>query len=71
MCDVVENGLSKRFNGVIRDARKNLITTMLEEIRMYVTERIFNLNIKGSTWPNSKSCATITLLLNELQRELR
>lgn len=49
ICDVVENGLSESFNSVIRDARKKPIITMLEEIRLYVMERIYNLKIKGSS----------------------
>ncbi|XP_023737311.2 uncharacterized protein LOC111885278 [Lactuca sativa] len=41
MCDAVENGLSESFNSVIRDARKKPIITMLEEIRLYVMERLY------------------------------
>lgn len=68
MCDAVENGLSESFNNVIRDARKKPIITMLEEIILYVMERIYNLKIKGSSWPYYKPCPTITLLLNKLKR---
>ncbi|XP_042753325.1 GPI-anchored protein LLG1 [Lactuca sativa] len=49
MCDVVENGLSESFNSVIKDARKKPIITMLEEIRLYVMERIYILKIKDNT----------------------
>ncbi|XP_023739034.1 uncharacterized protein LOC111887046 [Lactuca sativa] len=48
MCDAVENGLSESFNSVIRDARKKPIITMLEEIRLYVMERLYNLKMTES-----------------------
>ena len=71
MCDAVENELSESFNSVIRDVRKKSIITMLEEIRLYVMERIYNLKIKGSSWPDYKPCPAITLLLNQLKKEQR
>lgn len=71
MCDAVENGLSESFNNVIRDARKKPITTMLEEIRLYVMERQFSLTIKGCSWPDYKPCPTIKILLNQLKRAQR
>ena len=71
MCDAVENGLSESFNNVTRDARKKPIITMLEEIRLYVMERQFNLTIKGCSWPDYKPCPVITILLNQLKRAQR
>ena len=68
MCDAVENGLSESFN---KDARKKPIITMLEEIRLYVMERQFNLTIKGCSWPDYKPCPTITILLNRLKSAQR
>ena len=71
MCDAVENGLSESFNNVTRDARKKPIITMLEEIRLYVMERQFNLSMKGSAWPEFKPCPAITTLLNKLKKAQR
>nr|KAJ0216998.1 hypothetical protein LSAT_V11C300131950 [Lactuca sativa] len=51
-CDAVENGFSKSFNVVIVDARKNPIITMLEEIRLYMMDRIYNMKLKGQQWGN-------------------
>ncbi|XP_052622742.1 uncharacterized protein LOC128128018 [Lactuca sativa] len=71
MCDAVENRLSESFNSVIRDARKKPIITMLEEIRLYVMERLYNLKMKGCSWPDYKPCPSIILLLNKLKRAQR
>ncbi|KAL7607472.1 hypothetical protein Lser_V15G15350 [Lactuca serriola] len=71
MCDAVENGLSESFNNVIRDARKKPIITMLEEIRLYVMEKQFNLTIKGCSWPDYKPFPAFTILLNQLKKVQR
>ncbi|CAI9298295.1 unnamed protein product [Lactuca saligna] len=47
-CDVVENGMSESFNVVIVDARKKPIITMLEELRMYMMERVFKKKCKDA-----------------------
>ena len=49
-CDAVENGMSESFNVVIVDARKKPIITMLEELRMYMMERVFKKKCKGLGW---------------------
>ncbi|CAI9268545.1 unnamed protein product [Lactuca saligna] len=51
-CDAVENGFSESFNAVIVDARKKPIITMLEEIRLYMMDRIYNMKLKGQQWGN-------------------
>nr|KAJ0199881.1 hypothetical protein LSAT_V11C600308540 [Lactuca sativa] len=47
-CDAVGNGLSKSINNVILDARKKPIITMLEDIRLYVMQKMCTLRQKGS-----------------------
>ncbi|XP_023755101.1 uncharacterized protein LOC111903563 [Lactuca sativa] len=42
-CESVENGIAECFNAVIVDARKNPRLAMLEEIRLYMMERFYNL----------------------------
>nr|KAJ0205778.1 hypothetical protein LSAT_V11C500284100 [Lactuca sativa] len=42
-CESVENGIAKCFNAVIVDARKKPLLSMLEEIRLYMMERFYNL----------------------------
>ncbi|CAI9299781.1 unnamed protein product [Lactuca saligna] len=51
-CDAVENGFLESFNVVIVDARKKPIITMLEEIRLYMMDRIYNMKLKGQQWGN-------------------
>ena len=45
-CSVVENGISESFNAVSVEARRKPIITMLEELRLYIMERMFNLKHK-------------------------
>ncbi|CAI9279568.1 unnamed protein product [Lactuca saligna] len=47
-CDAVKNGMSESFNVVIVDARKKPIITMLEELRMYMMERVFKKKCKDA-----------------------
>ncbi|KAI3740605.1 hypothetical protein L2E82_31073 [Cichorium intybus] len=49
-CDAVENGVSKSFNSAVRSARRKPIITMLEEIRIFVMERIYNQRLRGMEW---------------------
>lgn len=49
-CESVENGLSESFNSVIMDARKKPIISMLEDIHIYLMQRMVkkcNLRDKG------------------------
>ena len=70
-CDAYENGVSESFNSIIGAARKRPLITMLEEIRIYVTERLCRQKSKGSSWGDLNICPTIRLKLSkikELQR---
>ncbi|KAI3701118.1 hypothetical protein L2E82_45763 [Cichorium intybus] len=49
-CDAVENGVSESFNSAVRSARRKPIITMLEEIRIFVMERIYNQRLRGMEW---------------------
>jgi len=49
-CDAVENGISESFNAAIVEARKKPIITMLEDVRVYVMERMYNQKKKGEKW---------------------
>nr|KAJ0214871.1 hypothetical protein LSAT_V11C300132940 [Lactuca sativa] len=51
-CDAVENGFSESFNDLIVDSRKKPIITMLEGIRLYMMDRIYNMKLKGQQWGN-------------------
>ena len=66
-CDAVENGVSESFNSVVHDARKKPIITMLEEIRLYTMERMYNNQQKGSEWPAYQPCPEIIAKLNKLK----
>ncbi|KAL4586511.1 hypothetical protein LXL04_011147 [Taraxacum kok-saghyz] len=49
-CETVENGISECFNSIIIDARRKPLITMLEEIRIYVMDRIAHMNEKALKW---------------------
>ncbi|CAI9262730.1 unnamed protein product [Lactuca saligna] len=69
-CDAVENGFSESFNAVIVDARKKPIITMLEEIRLYMMDRIYNMKLKGQQWGNH-ICPEIMDKVNLLKKAQR
>ena len=50
LCDLVENGNSESFNNVLDDARKKPIITMLEDLRLYVMERMYHMRVLGEAW---------------------
>nr|KAJ0198842.1 hypothetical protein LSAT_V11C600333870 [Lactuca sativa] len=62
--------MSESFNVVIVDARKKPIITMLEELRMYIMEKVFNKKYKGLRWGN-QICPTIREIVNEIKKGLR
>ncbi|KAL7613226.1 hypothetical protein Lser_V15G06140 [Lactuca serriola] len=49
-CEAVENGIVECFNAIIVDARNKPLLTMLEEIRIYMMERAFNLKQEAEKW---------------------
>ena len=49
-CEAVENGIAECFNAIIVDARKKPLLTMLEEIRLYMMERDYNLKQEAENW---------------------
>nr|KAJ0213360.1 hypothetical protein LSAT_V11C400179270 [Lactuca sativa] len=52
-CEAVENGMAECFNAIILDAIKKPLLAMLEEIRLYMMERLFNLKQKARKWVNN------------------
>ncbi|CAI9289304.1 unnamed protein product [Lactuca saligna] len=52
-CEAVENGMAECFNAIILDARKKPLLAMLEEIRLYMMERLFNLKQEARKWVNN------------------
>nr|KAJ0188950.1 hypothetical protein LSAT_V11C800415220 [Lactuca sativa] len=69
-CDAVENRFSESFNVVIVDARKKPIITMLEELRLYMMDRIYNMKLKGKQWGNY-ICPKIRDKVNLLKKTQR
>lgn len=49
-CDAVENGISECFNAVLVDARRKPIINMLEDIRVYMMERMQKMREKSEIW---------------------
>ncbi|CAI9278984.1 unnamed protein product [Lactuca saligna] len=66
-CDAMENGVSKSFNADIKEARKKPLITMLEDIRVFVMERLYMQKGKGLGW-NLVICPTIRKKLGELKK---
>nr|KAJ0219155.1 hypothetical protein LSAT_V11C300142680 [Lactuca sativa] len=66
-CDAYENGVSERFNLVIDDARNRPLITMLEEIRIYVMERLCIQKSKGSYWGDLNIYPSIRLKLSKIK----
>nr|KAJ0222335.1 hypothetical protein LSAT_V11C200051040 [Lactuca sativa] len=66
-CNAYENGVPESFNSVIDDARKRPLITMLEEIRIYVMERLCTQKSKGSSWGDLHICPSIRLKLSKIK----
>ena len=58
-CEAVENGIAECFNAIIVDARKKPLITMLEEIRLYMMARFYNLKDVGAKWEASVCPAAV------------
>nr|KAJ0191163.1 hypothetical protein LSAT_V11C800434850 [Lactuca sativa] len=67
-CDAYENGVSESFNSIIGAARKRPLITMLEEIRIYVMERLCRQKSKGSSWGDLNICPAIRLKLSKIKQ---
>ena len=69
-CDAFENGVSESFNTAIDEIRKLPLLTMLEEIRIYVMERLYNSKKKGEGW-DLDICPSIRLKLEKFKLKQR
>ncbi|XP_052621668.1 uncharacterized protein LOC111893335 [Lactuca sativa] len=69
-CDAVENGVSESFNSAIRHARRKPIITMLEEIRIFVMERIYSQRVEGIEW-DLNICPSIRKRIQDLKVKQR
>ncbi|KAJ9553710.1 hypothetical protein OSB04_017755 [Centaurea solstitialis] len=69
-CDAYENGISESFNAVIEEARKRPVITMLEEIRIYVMTRMYDMHTKGHGW-NLEICPFVRVKLENLKKQQR
>lgn len=65
-CDAVENGVSESFNSAIRHARRKPLITMLEEIRIFVMERIYKQRVDGMDW-DLNICPAIRKKIEDLK----
>ncbi|XP_023749225.1 uncharacterized protein LOC111897504 [Lactuca sativa] len=70
-CESMENGFSESFNSVILDARKKPIIIMLEDIRIYVMQRIVSMKLIGQGWNRYSVCPNIKTRLSILQYDQR
>ncbi|KAI3509487.1 hypothetical protein L1887_24793 [Cichorium endivia] len=69
-CEAVENGISECFNAIILDARKKPLITMLEEIRIYIMDRIAHMSENCSKW-NSNVCPAALKKMNLFGKYMR
>ncbi|KAL4590926.1 hypothetical protein LXL04_003873 [Taraxacum kok-saghyz] len=65
-----ELGVSESFNAAIDEIRKLPLITMLEEIRIYVMERLYNSKKKGEGW-DLDICPSIRLKLEKFKLKQR
>jgi len=65
-CDAMENGVSESFNNAIRDSRRKPIISMLEDIRLYVMQRMHTQRVMGSAW-DLDVCPTIRRKLEKMK----
>lgn len=69
-CAAVENGISESFNSCIVNARGKVMITMLEEIRVYVMQRLFLMK-KEAMGLNDDICPSVRKQLELFNRSQR
>ncbi|XP_042753314.1 uncharacterized protein LOC122195466 [Lactuca sativa] len=69
-CECVENGIAECFNAVIVDARKKPLLAMLEEIRLYMMERFYNLREEAHKLEGNV-CEAALLKMEEFAENIR
>ncbi|CAI9296360.1 unnamed protein product [Lactuca saligna] len=69
-CDAIENGISESFNAKIVEARHKPIITMLEDIRVYVMQRLYYQRTKGESW-DLTICPSIRKKIADLKDKQR
>ncbi|CAI9265109.1 unnamed protein product [Lactuca saligna] len=69
-CDAMENNISESFNAAIVEARKKPIITMLEEIKLYEMERMYNQKLKGHKW-DMEICPSIRKRIEKMKEQQR
>ncbi|CAI9302910.1 unnamed protein product [Lactuca saligna] len=69
-CEAVENGMAECFNAVILDARKKPLLTMLEEIRLYMMDRFYNLRELAEKWEGDV-CPSAIKKMEEFGEDLK
>nr|KAJ0194483.1 hypothetical protein LSAT_V11C800430660 [Lactuca sativa] len=69
-CEAVENGMTECFNAVILDARNKQLLTILEEIRLYMMDRFYNLRELAEKWEGSV-CASAIKKMEEFGEDLK
>ncbi|KAL4554042.1 hypothetical protein LXL04_039842 [Taraxacum kok-saghyz] len=70
MCDAMENGVSESFNAVIKDMRRKPIISMLEDIRLYVMQRLFNQRVMEMEW-DLEICPSVRRELQDMKVKQR
>lgn len=70
-CESVENGYFESFNSVIMDSRKKPIISMLEDIRIYVMQRMVKMQVKDQGLDRLNICPEMRDKLNLLKTKQR
>lgn len=69
-CAAFENGVSESFNSRILNARGKPIITMLEDIRIYIMQRIWNMSMLASECQDT-ICPSIRKEIESLKKRQR
>lgn len=69
-CEVVDNGIAECFNAIIIDARKEPLMAILEQIRLYMMERFYNLKEEAQK-QDGDVCEPTFLMMEAFAEDIR
>ena len=69
-CEAVENGIAECFNAIFLEARKKPLLAMLEEIRLYMMDRFYNMAQKALKWETAV-CPAATKKMLKFGEDIR
>jgi len=70
MSDAMENGVAESFNGVIREMRRKPIISLLEDLRLYVMQRLYSQRCIGMEW-DFDTCPSVRKEIEDMKLQQR